>query len=146
MQRIKAWRSPPPPEVASEQSAEKTVPQISDDKVTQDDAPPALTRDNVVIGANTPVPDTSIATEKESEGKAEHGTELGQPAASNSVTVKGENAEGTHVEEDETKYPKGWVLGILTFGLCLALFVVSPSSGRSYKVLMTYQLPLPRSP
>jgi len=38
------------------------------------------------------------------------------------------NVDGEEEAEDESRYPKGVPLAILTFGLCMATFVVSGSS------------------
>ncbi|KAI9708998.1 MAG: hypothetical protein M1812_007811 [Candelaria pacifica] len=126
LQRIKLRRSPPP-EVASHEPAEKNATQTSDNKKSQAEGI-ALTGDDIVIGANAPVPDTSLGIEKEREGVIETGIDSGQPAITKPESANdenGQNAEGGDVGEDETKYPGGWALGILTFGLCLALFVVA---------------------
>ncbi|KAI9699110.1 MAG: hypothetical protein M1836_003299 [Candelina mexicana] len=119
IQRIKARRSPPPevPIPLIPQPAESdTISQTSEYRASHGDGP-ALTGDGIVIGANAPVPDTSVATEKKSEEQAEAGIESEQPNTGNVV--------GGDVGEEEAKYPGGWALGILTFGLCLALFVVA---------------------
>ena len=39
--------------------------------------------------------------------------------------LQGEEEEKEEEEEDESKYPGGWALAILTFGLCMATFVVA---------------------
>ncbi|KAI9751495.1 MAG: hypothetical protein M1835_001212 [Candelina submexicana] len=119
IQRIKARRSPPPevPIPLIPQPAESdAISQTSEYRVSHGDGP-ALTGNDVVIGANSPVPDTTVATEKKSEEQAGAGIESEQPNTGNVV--------GGDVGEDETNYPGGWALGILTFGLCLALFVVA---------------------
>lgn len=66
------------------------------------------------------------------------------------VNETGALAEGEEAE-DESKYPRGIALALLTFGLCLALFVVALDNTiigkESYEFgvihLLTYQQPLP---
>ena len=64
------------------------------------------------------------------EKSAGDGTVAVDPAYALDAPAKGdqvaEEQAGTDTEaEDESKYPGGFALGILTFGLCMATFVVA---------------------
>ncbi|KAL9090876.1 MAG: hypothetical protein Q9165_005084 [Trypethelium subeluteriae] len=96
----------------------------------------------IIIGPNTTVPvDKDFPSSKAlSEGNKEHG-ETYQDAQEEAITSP-QDVKKTHssneiketpnspgdnpsTEEDETIYPGGFKLAILSFGLCLALFVVA---------------------
>ena len=124
------------------------------EKEPTNDAPP-LTHDVVIIGPNAPVPDTlytekekptsstasdPISTSDDDLGK-EKAVENGEAKESKRIPevdppghikveeVVGEGeAERTNSEDDandDSKYVGGFALGILTFGLCMATFVVA---------------------
>ena len=81
---------------------------------------------NVFPGA-----DHAAATEKEVNGQAsaplhEHYVEKPGEDVAEEKHADGGSGEGADDEaEDETKYPGGFALAILTFGLCMATFVVA---------------------
>ena len=112
-----------------------------------------LTGDDKVIGPNAPVgvlhpekqspspesvnPSTTSTQVTEEKEKPESATDNGSPevAATSgektqdggpAETKEGESAENTVDEQnDDSKYPGGTVLALLTFGLCMATFVVA---------------------
>lgn len=69
-------------------------------------------------------------TERNSLNEQNAGVVAVDPAYSTDPPIKTEKAaeeqNGAETEaEDESKYPGGFALGILTFGLCMATFVVA---------------------
>ena len=85
-----------------------------------------LTGHDVVLGPNAPVADLGLETGDEkvaldhekSEVIADH-----EKAEGGEDDKKDEKAQ--EEEEDESQYPGGYSLAILTFGLCMATFVVA---------------------
>lgn len=129
-------------EPAAEAKHPSTTPPVTnltgDDKVIGPNAPVGL----LTSEKQTPSPesdDPSTTSTQLSEGKEKHETATingspevaatsekeiqdGAPAG----TKEGESAENTVDEQnDDSKYPGGTVLALLTFGLCMATFVVA---------------------
>ncbi|KAI9819987.1 MAG: hypothetical protein M1827_006557 [Pycnora praestabilis] len=87
-----------------------------------------LTGDVKIIGPNAPVPISSVLDEKSVIETSPPSTEHGILVNKEAVGTPGDDADIEKAEEDEEDlkvYPGGWTLGILTLGLCLALFVVA---------------------
>ena len=74
--------------------------------------------DGGVTGAVAPL---VAATDEEIERKDETAADLNRTTS----VVTTDSDAGQPGDDDETKYPKGGPLAILTFGLCLATFVVA---------------------
>ena len=129
-------------EPAAEEEQPSTTPPVTD-----------LTGGDKVIGPNAPVgvlqpekqapspesvdPSTSSTQVTEEKEKPESATDNGSPGVAATSggktedggpaeTKEGEGAENTVDEQnDDSKYPSGTVLALLTFGLCMATFVVA---------------------
>lgn len=98
----------------------------------------SFTGDDKIIGPNAPVgvlqlnksssnvPSESSLAGDEQIGVSGEGTGHGtvMEKSKDEVNEKEDTAEGEEAE-DESKYPGGVALTLLTFGLCLALFVVA---------------------
>ncbi|KAI9713859.1 MAG: hypothetical protein M1820_000589 [Bogoriella megaspora] len=72
---------------------------------------------------NGPAKETSISSKQDDVGD-EHEKDPTHHESQNEVSQDAEDATAEDVE-DESKYPGGFKLAILTLGLCLALFVVA---------------------
>ena len=120
----------PTPSIASP----TTTPEHVQLEVTQ------LTGEDKVIGPTAPVPDFAEkhAEPLEKNASAEDGALTGHgdkevelaPEGSNSaehevVGTSSEEKKDGEEKEDETIYPGGAALSLLTFGLCMATFVIA---------------------
>lgn len=131
---------------AVDQPASTTTPSISSPTTTPEAAAAGarpLTGEDKVIGPNSPVPDLVTShplAPSEKNGLAESGAHTGHGATDRELEISpndGSNDEktvagvakeenvGDEEKEDETVYPGGAALAVLTFGLCMATFVVA---------------------
>lgn len=94
-----------------------------------------LTEETKIIGPNIPVAGV-VAGNGEKDGALSSSTDAGAAITtkeedtgvdsdSSGNVVKSEDEKAGAEDEDESKFPKGFALAILTFGLCMATFVVS---------------------
>lgn len=130
---------------AVDQPASTTTPSISSPTTTPEPAVAGvrpLTGEDKVIGPNAPVPDLVTShppAPSEMNGLAESGAHTGHgrdreleisanDGSNDEKTEAGvanEENVGNEEKEDETVYPGGAALAVLTFGLCMATFVVA---------------------
>ena len=122
--------------VADQETSKSPTPQITDDKtVLPEDAPVIGTAVVTKIPhhdaekAADVVGHTQNGNEKEkSGGIVESANSPSTPASIINATNSDENIENgdtTEEVQDEGQYPGGLSLGLLTFGLCMAIFTVA---------------------
>ncbi|KAI9827465.1 MAG: hypothetical protein M1832_004815 [Thelocarpon impressellum] len=92
---------------------------------------PSASEKTKIIGPGVPVAGVDGGVEKPTDpsladgnGPSE-GTEKRPDNARQGATDVADRSEGEEEEVDESQYPGGWALAILTFGLAMAIFVVA---------------------
>lgn len=108
--------TPSAPSTADSPVKSIAEPELGDEKRVVENENEDVVADGGVTGAVAPL--TASTDEK---GQNVDETELQRRASS----ATQDSDAGAAVDEDDSKYPKGGTLAILTFGLCLATFVVA---------------------